>query len=161
MATFNHVSFVKQDDYMTPRSAWEDIKDYIPKGAIIWESAYGDGTSGAILRDMGYTVIHEPIDYFNDEPPVWDIQITNPPFSRKKEWFQRAKDLMKPFIILCPISMISTQYIRKMYMGQGLQVIIPKKRIHFIREGCKGSGCNFDCFYYCWNMNMDKDLIWL
>ena len=30
MAGFHTKTFIKHDDYMTPKSAWEDIKKYIP-----------------------------------------------------------------------------------------------------------------------------------
>ena len=31
MATFTTKTFLKHDDYMTPKYAWENIKNYIPK----------------------------------------------------------------------------------------------------------------------------------
>jgi hypothetical protein len=34
MAGFHTKTFLKHDDYMTPKYAWEDIKDYIPKKKI-------------------------------------------------------------------------------------------------------------------------------
>jgi len=50
------------DDYITPKSAWTDIQKYIPKKKI-WEAFYGDGKSGTYLKEMGFDVIHEPIDF--------------------------------------------------------------------------------------------------
>ena len=47
MATFTARTFIKHDDYMTPKHAWEDIKQYIPKDKVIWEAFYGDGESGS------------------------------------------------------------------------------------------------------------------
>ena len=38
-------TFNKHDDYMTPKSAWENILQYIPKDKVIWECFYGDGQS--------------------------------------------------------------------------------------------------------------------
>ena len=38
MASFHTKTFQKHDDYMTPKSAWEDIKKYIPTDKIIWEA---------------------------------------------------------------------------------------------------------------------------
>ena len=32
------VEFLKHDDYMTPKYAWENIKQYIPKHKILWEA---------------------------------------------------------------------------------------------------------------------------
>ena len=46
MAGFHTKSFIKHDDYMTPKYAWENIKNYIPKDKVIWEAFYGDGNSG-------------------------------------------------------------------------------------------------------------------
>lgn len=31
---------------MTPKSAWEDMEEYIPKDKVIWEAFYGNGKSG-------------------------------------------------------------------------------------------------------------------
>ncbi len=85
MAGFSTKSFIKYDDYMTPKYAWENIKDYIPKNKIIWECFFGDGKSGNDLKDMGFNVIHEEIDFFNNNKG--DILISNPPFSKKQRSF--------------------------------------------------------------------------
>ena len=73
MATFNSNSFIKHDDYMTPKSAWDNIKEYIPQDKEIWEAFYGDGKSGDYLKELGLNVIHEPIDIFKENK--WDIII--------------------------------------------------------------------------------------
>ena len=79
---------------------------------------------------------------------------------------KRLKELDKPFILILPSSKINTSYFRD-WKDKGLQIIIPRKRIHFkklidgkIPAGWKNS-CNFDCFYYCYKMGFDKDIIWL
>ena len=75
-------------------------------------------------------------------------------------------ELDKPFIIIFPASKICTQYF-KPWKDKGLQIIIPRKRIHFTKkiEGVVPTGwgnkCNFDCFYYCYKMNLPHDIIWL
>ncbi len=78
MAGFHTKTFIKHDDYMTPKYAWEWIVDYIPKNKIIWESFYGDGDSGKYLTALGFNVIHEPIDFFTNDKG--DIIVSNPPF---------------------------------------------------------------------------------
>ena len=164
MAIFYNQSFITHDDYMTPDYAWDWIKDYIPHDKIIWESFYGNGTSGAYLSQLGFNVIHETIDFYDNN--IGDIIVTNPPFSDKKKVFTRLKELDKPFIIICPSSMINTQYIRHLFKNE-LQIIIPSKRINFVKlvDGVVpenwSSQCNFDCFYYCYKMNLPKDIIWL
>lgn len=165
MAVFHTKTFLKHDDYMTPKYAWENISHLIPSDKIIWEAFYGDGESGKYLRELGFNVIHKPIDFFKSDEG--EVIVTNPPFSQSKEIMKRLKELDKPFIVILPSSKINTQYIRENYKNSGLQIIIPRKRIHFNKlidgetpEGWKNS-CNFDCFYYCYKMNFDKDIIWL
>lgn len=166
MAVFSPKVFMKHDDYMTPKSAWENIKQYIPKKQI-WEAFYGDGQSGEYLRELGFDVIHEPIDFF--EESRGEIIVSNPPFSKSKEIFERLKELNKPFIMIMPSQKINTGYIRNSFMNtnEPLQIIIPRKRIHFIKfkDGKKvenwKSATAFDCFYYCWKINLPRDIMWL
>ena len=159
MAGFHTKTFLKHDDYMTPKYAWENIKQYIPQDKIIWEAFYGDGKSGTHLKDLGFNVIHEPIDFFDSNEG--DIIVSNPPFSHSKAITDRLYELDKPFILILPSSKICTSYIRR-WKDKGLQIIIPRKRIQFIKNGNElQNKCNFDCFYYCYKMNLPNDIIWL
>lgn len=165
MAGFSTKTFIKHDDYMTPKYAWEDIKQYIPNGKI-WEAFYGDGTSGQYLTELGFDVIHEERDFY-DEPPEYDCLVSNPPFSQSKAIMKRLKELDKPFILILPSSKINTSYMRENFKDKGLQIIIPKKRIHFkklvdgkVPDKWKNA-CNFDCFYYCYKIGLPKDIVWL
>tara|TARA_R110002095_G_scaffold173795_1_gene151229 strand:+ start:51 stop:551 length:501 start_codon:yes stop_codon:yes gene_type:complete len=165
MAGFSTKTFIKHDDYMTPKSAWENIAHLIPRDKIIWEAFYGDGESGKHLTDLGFETINEPVDFFENN--LGEIIVSNPPFSQSKAIMQRLKEMDKPFILILPCSKIATSYIRENYKNSDLQIIIPRKRIHFNKlvngetpEGWTNK-CNFDCFYYCYKMNFDKDIIWL
>jgi len=122
--------FIKHDDYMTPKYAWENIKQFIPKDKVIWEAFYGDGNSGNYLKELGFNVIHEPVDFYENN--LGDIIVTNPPFSQSKTVMTRLKELDKPFIIIFPSQKINTSYMRQ-YKNCGLQIIIPRKRIHFTK----------------------------
>ena len=164
MAAFHSKTFLKHDSYMTPKSAWDNIKHFIPKDKVIWEAFYGDGKSGTYLQELGFEVIHEPVDFFENN--LGEIIVSNPPYSLSKEIMDRLLVLDKPFILIFPASKICTQYFRK-WKDKGLQIIIPKKRIHFEKqiEGKKPEGwknaCYFDCFYYCYKIGLDSDLFWL
>jgi hypothetical protein len=163
MAVFYTKTFIKHDDYMTPKYAWEDIKDYIPKNQVIWEAFYGDGSSGEFLKELGFNVIHKEVDFFKEN--LGDIIITNPPFSKCKEILDRLYILDKPFIIILPSSKINTSYFRA--WKNKIQIIIPKKRIHFNKLlndktlDKNKRACNFDCFYYCYKINLEKSITWL
>ena len=147
---------------MTPRSAWENIEHLIPKDKVIWEAFYGDGESGNHLKDLGFNTIHEPIDFFSND--LGDLIVSNPPFSNLKPILTRLSTLGKPFVIIMPSSKINTVYFRDLFKDEGIQLIIPRKRIQFIKmpfDADNKQHCNFDCFYYCFRMNFDRDIIWL
>ena len=163
MTTFYNNGQPKHNDYMTPKIAWENIKEYIPKNKVIWEAFYGDGKSGEYLEELGFDVIHKDIDFYENN--LGDIIISNPPFSDAKKVLQRLKVIDKPFILILPVSKITTQYFKE--WEDKIQILIPSSRIHFtkyingkIPEGWKNC-CNFDCFYYCYKMNLSKDITFL
>jgi hypothetical protein len=159
MAGFHTKTFLKYDDYMTPKSAWENIQDYIPKDKVIWEPFYGDGKSGEYLRELNFEVIHQKEDFFENNRG--DVIVSNPPFSDKRMILERLKTIDKPFIVLFPQPTINTSFIRDLY-GDDIQIIVPRKRIQFIKNGNEiQNKCNFDCFYYCYKMNLEKDIIFL
>ena len=157
----------KHDDYMTPKSAWETIQHLIPKDKTIWEPFYGDGQSGRDLTSLGFNVIHEDIDFFENDKG--EIIVSNPPFSKSKEVLARLRELEKPFMVIMPTAKINTQYFRKLFCDtkDPIQIIIPRKRIHFKKlvdgepvEGWKDA-CAFDCFWYCYKFNLPRDINWL
>ena len=164
MAGFTTKTFSNHDDYMTPKYAWENIKDYIPKDKIIWEAFYGNGSSGNYLKELGFNTIHEDIDFFENN--LGEIIVSNPPFSHTKKVMDRLYELDKPFILILPSAKINTSYIRK-WKDKNIQIIIPRKRIHFDKmvdglvDPNQKKCCNFDCFYYCYKMDLPKDIIWL
>jgi len=171
MASFtsaNDINYKKHDDYMTPKSAWEAIEKYIPKEKVIYEPFYGDGKSGEYLRELGCkNVIHkERVDFFNNEE-VYEFILSNPPFSKSKEVMSHLAKLNKPFIMLMPLLKINTSYFRENFKNKNLQILIPRKRIHFIKlvdgimpEGWKNKTA-YDCIYYCYKLGLPNDITWL
>jgi hypothetical protein len=162
MAGFGTKTFITDDDWMTPKEAWENITKYIPKDKIIWEPFFGDGKSAEYLREIGcQEVIHDKDDFF--ESDKGEVIITNCPFSIKKQIFNKLYELNKPFILIVPQFTLSTGYIRENFSSSNdIQIIIPRGRIQFIhKDKGKMGKCNFDCFYICYKMNLPQDIIWL
>ena len=166
MAGFQTKTFTKHDDYMTPKSAWESIRHIIPKDKVIWEPFYGDGHSGRFLRELGFNVIHEDEDFFENDKG--DVIVSNPPFTLIPSILERLVTLGKPFILIMPSPKLCTQYMRKLFAKHDdrLQIVIPRKRVQFVKlvngevpENYE-SKCNFDCFYYCWKIGLPRDIIW-
>tara|TARA_R110000868_G_scaffold192429_1_gene436885 strand:- start:12 stop:500 length:489 start_codon:yes stop_codon:yes gene_type:complete len=152
------IKFHNDDEYMTPKSAWEQIKKYIPTNKVIWECFYGDGKSGEYLREMGFEVIHEEVDFFTENEG--EIIVSNPPYSCKVKVFERLKALDKPFILLVPVSTITKKFYMD-YFAPKCDIIIPSKRIHFIKNGEQTTRSWFDVIYICYKMNLPKQLNYL
>lgn len=155
------------DEYMTPKKLWEDVADYLPTNGemVVYEAFYGNGMSGQYLSELGCTVIQGPhVDFFNREsaisPDKYDCIISNIPFSMKKEVLERLRELDKPFMIIMPASTMFTQYLREIFESD-LQVIVPSTRMHFEKDGVILKRTSFDCSYFCYKMNLPKDIIWL
>lgn len=154
----------EDDEYNTPKELWENIKAYLPKNdTIVWEPFYSNGHSGNILSDIGCTVIQSNTDFFDANNRILDtvdVIVSNIPFSKKKEVLRRLKELDKPFIIIMPASTIFTQYLSETF-GNNIQIIVPQKRMHFEKDGVLMKRTSFDSCYYCYKMNLERDIIWL
>jgi len=158
--------FSSKDDYMTPFSAWEDIREFLPKDKVVWEAFYGDGKSGEYLRSLGCDVIHEDIDFF--EHDLGECIVSNPPFSKSRQVLERLREMEKPFILLLPAGKLFTKYYRAAFGNDpDMSLIIPPKRINFmpLKDGevdvSYKSNCAFDCIYYCWRMGIKERIIHL
>ena len=149
------------DNYITNKIEWERIKDFIPNDKKIWAPFYCDGKQKEYFKDMGYDIIHEDRDFFS-YTPEYDIIIDNPPFSRKKEIFSRLKELDKPFILIVPSVMLCYKYFQE-YFSDNLQIIIPKSRIKFrhLNSTNKNYTPPYASIFFCYKMNLDKDLIFI
>ena len=152
--------FKKDDDYNTPKEELESIAHLIPKDKIIWECFYGDGKSGEYLKDLGFNVEHHKIDFFLDPSFNYDILISNPPYSIKPKIFKRLLQIDKPFMMLVPVSTMTKKFL-KTYFQDKIQIVIPKTRINFVKNGIQTKKCWYDTLWICYKMNFDKDIIFL
>jgi|TARA_R100000084_G_scaffold17508_1_gene5711 hypothetical protein len=149
------------DNYMTSKQDWERISEFIPQDKVIWAPFYGDGKQKEYFEEMGYNIIHNDEDFFENNHG--EIIIDNPPFSKKKEVMIRLKELDKPFIIICPSLMIGYKYFLELFANQ-IQIIVPYKRIsfkHIDTTDDKPYTPPFGSFYYCYKMNLPKDLLFI
>lgn len=154
------INFNKDDDYMTPKEVWESIAHLLPKDKILWECFYGDGKSGEYLADLGFKVEHHKIDFFNDPPFDYDILVSNPPYSIKPKVFKRLSEIDKPFMMLVPVSTMTKKFL-KTYFQDKIQIVIPKSRIHFVKNGVQTKASWFDTLFIAYKMNLEKDIIFL
>ena len=146
------------DDFYTQQSTWKLIEPFIPKDKIIYEGFYGDGKSGDYLKDLGCTkVMHENKDFFDYADKIqYDILISNIPFSIKRDILNKLYEINKPFIVIMPYEVIFYKYFDK-YKTKDTQLIIPKQRLNFIKDG-KVKKFNYDCIFFCWKMKLNNDI---
>jgi len=158
------MSFTKDkdsDNYSTDKIGWEIIKNYIPNDKIIWAPFYCDGKQKQYFNELGFDIIHEDMDFFNFKPE-FDVIIDNPPFSKMKDICIRLKEIDKPFIIIAFSKVILYKWFQRLFKND-LQIIIPFKRPTFthLHNAKKGYTPPLGVMYYCYKMNLEKDLIFI
>jgi len=148
------------DNYATDKLGWEIIKDYIPTDKQIWSPFYCDGKQKEYFKEMGFDIIHEDEDFFQNNKG--EVIIDNPPFSKMKDICLRLKELDKPFILVAFSKVILMKWFQKLFKDH-LQIIIPFKRPTFthLKNPKKGYTPPFGVMYYCYKMNLEKDLIFI
>ena len=130
----------KYDEIDTPLEALNPILLHIKKDWKVWECAFGRGIMYNNLKRIGFNVVSSDVSFFEEDIDC-DIIITNPPYSIKRKFIQRAFELKKRFAFLVPLTTLEGKEAMKLFNDGKLQLIIPNKRIDFI----KGS---FNCLLF-------------
>lgn len=128
----------KKNLYWTPDWAVENLLPVIPKDVkVIFECACGNKNISKVLEKHGYKVISTDIttgfDFLTDDmDKEYDMILTNPPFNLKTQFLKRCYELEKPFLLLCPITVLESNKRLKMYKENGVTFFMPPKRVNFI-----------------------------
>lgn len=136
--------FVPDDEYETPVEAWNMVLSRIPKNLVIWDPFFASGYAQEVLTQSGHRSIHVDRDFFSWQPPAgaYDVIITNPPYSNKRDVILRLLRLNKPFAILIPLSTLTSRvFIDELH---DYKVLIPNRRIHFIKRSEQKRNCALD-----------------
>lgn len=149
----------RSDEFGTPKEAIEPLLPYLNKDWIIWECAWGKGSLAKHLQDKGFKVEGDNRDFINGlEVGGISCIITNPPYSKKEEFLERCYKIGKPFALLMPLTALEGKKRGAMFRKNGIQLIIPNKRFNFETPSGKGSGSWFATAWFCWGLNLPKDL---
>jgi len=150
------------DDFQTPAYALKPLLPFLDKNWTIWECACGKGNLVNGLRDFGFvtfgTDITAGFDFRMFEPVDYDCIITNPPFSIKQEFLERAYILGKPFAFLLPLTTFETPKRQSLFRRYGLEVIFFDKRINFETPSGKGSGSWFATAWFTNWLNIGREM---
>ncbi|MBQ21691.1 MAG: tRNA (adenine-N(6)-)-methyltransferase [Flavobacteriales bacterium] len=151
-----------RDDYQTPPLALTPLLPHLKKNWVIWECAAGEGNLVKTLRKQGYKVIatdiHSGEDFLSFEPKQYDCIITNPPFSLKQEFLERAYCLGKPFAFLLPLTTLESEKRQRFFHQCGLEMILFNKRINFETPTGEGDGSWFASAWFTNQLNLGKQL---
>lgn len=140
-----------RDSFETPRYATELLLPFIPDYITsVWECAAGGGRIAQVLYENKLNVVTSDIKQFpperntisnflTDEPPYpvknWLLSverfaiITNPPFSVKREFIEKAFEYGVPFAFLINADYSGEQI---SWIQRGCEKIIPTRRINYL-----------------------------
>jgi hypothetical protein len=145
------------DECYTPDYGVEPILEYIPEGAIVW-CPFDDESSEFVKQISKKNIvvsshINEGKDFFEYEPKEWDVIISNPPFTNKRKFFERALSFGKPFALIMTNTWLNDSAPKQLFKDKDLQLLM------FVSpDGRDNNKITFSSSYYCWNF-LPKQII--
>ena len=152
------------DECFTPDYAVKPILKYIPEGSTVW--CPFDTKESEFVKQISqkHNVIYSHISYkenfFEWEPMIpWDMIISNPPFTNKRKYFERALSFNKPFALIMTNTWLNDSAPMKLFKDKDLQLLMFDKRMKFNSpDGRPNNKITFSSSYYCYNM-LPKQII--
>ena len=153
----------KNDNCYTPAYAVQPILEYIPKHATVWCPFDNLDSEYVRLISQQNTVVSSHLDtgqdFFDYEPEHWDVMVSNPPFTNKRAFFQRALDLGKPFALLMANTWLNDRAPMQLFEERGLQLLLLDRRTEFLQPDAVVSGkITFSSSYFCCDF-LPRDIV--
>lgn len=147
----------KNDECYTPAYAVKPILEFIPKNKIVW--CPFDKENSEFVKQISqvnpvvFSHIDNGQDFFDYQPDKWDVMISNPPFQKKRKFFERAISFNKPFALIMTMTWMNEAAPVQLFESIGLQLLLFDKRIEFIQPNAKQRGkITFNSSYFCRDM---------
>lgn len=151
------------DECYTLECGVAPILEFIPENKIVWcpfdtkESQFVKQISK--INPVVYSHIEDGKDFFEYEPDKWDIIISNPPFTDKRKYFERALSFNKPFALIMTNHWLNDSAPVQLFKDKGLQLLMFDRRMKFSSpDNRDNSKITFSSSYYCWNF-LPKQII--
>ena len=151
------------DECYTPDYGVKPILKYIPEGAIVWcpfdtfESHFVKEISKTNKVEMSHKWTGH--DFFDYEPDEWDIIVSNPPFTNKRKYFERALSFNKPFALIMTNTWLNDSAPKQLFKDKDLQLLMFDKRMKFVSpDGRANDKITFSSSYYCYDL-LPKQII--
>ena len=145
----------KNDECFTPKYGVMPIIKYIPKNAIVWcpfdtkDSEFAKNIPNCIFTD-----IKTGHDFYKYEPKQWDIIISNPPYTKKRQIFERALSFGKPIALLMSNTWLNDSAPKFLFKNKDLQLLMFDKRIDYNNN----KRITFSSSYFCYKF-LPKQII--
>jgi hypothetical protein len=152
------------NDFQTPAHAVYPLFKYISKAWRVWECSCGRGNIIKSFSDKGYSIFGTDIlsgyDFlkYEPDPKTYECIVTNPPYSLKQQFLERAYQLGKPFAFLLPLTTFETGKRQALFDKYGVQVLFFDRRINFETPSGNGSGAWFATAWFTYGFNLPKQL---
>jgi hypothetical protein len=151
------------DEAYTPAYGVKPILKYIPKESIVW--CPFDTPESEFVKQIGeqnqvvYSHINYGQDFFDFEPDNWVVIVSNPPFTNKRKFFERALSFNKPFALIMSNTWLNDSAPKQLFKDKDLQLLMFDKRMKFNSpDGRPNDKITFSSSYYCWNF-LPKQII--
>jgi hypothetical protein len=151
------------DECYTPPYGVEPILKYIPSGVTVWCPFDKDDSEFvkqiSKTNDVVHSHIEDGLDFYEYEPDKWDVIISNPPFTKKRQIFERALSFNKPFALVMSNTWLNDSAPKQLFKEKELQLLMFDKRMRFnLPNGQQNNKITFSSSYYCWNF-LPKQII--
>mgnify|MGYP000791551788 FL=1 len=140
----------RSDEQYTPRYAVLPIIKYLPASAVVWcpfDTSHSEFVLA--LEEQGFKVVYSHLltgqDFFEYEPDYWDVLVSNPPFSNKKEVFKRCLSFRKPFALLMSNFWLNNTAPYKLFKDRELELMFFDKRVQYNSRNSVPFGSSYVC----------------
>ncbi len=164
---FQQITTSSSDEWYSPQSIVDMIVPYILKSGYkkIWcPFDMADSNFVMTFKDKGLDVTYGHIctgqDFFNYEEPQGEIVVSNPPYSKRNEIFQRLYEMNVPFALVMNFNgLFDSKKRLELFKQHGIEIIIPRGRMKFVQQE-RGylKSPNFQSVYVC-NKLLNKQIV--
>lgn len=143
------------DESYTPAYGVAPILKYIKKDWIVW--CPFDTNESEFVKQISKQnkVVSSHIslgqDFFDYEPEGWDVIVSNPPFTNKRKYFERALSFNKPFALIMTNTWLNDSAPKQLFMEKDLQLLMFDRRMKFNNpDGRANDKITFSSSYFCY-----------
>ena len=153
----------ESDERYTPEYAVLPLLEFLEpfKGKTIWcPFDKSESKFVKVLTKYDYDVVYSHIDngqdFYTYQPEHFDLIISNPPFTGKKDTFERVLSFDKPFALLMTLDWLRDAAPKRLFREKDWQLLMFEERVQY--KNSDKDCIDFSSAYYCYNF-LPKQII--